>query len=255
MKLNLTRQQKDRLIVGTSAFVTGVGVGYIFAARKRVTTVETTVETTIEEHVEYDIEGTDAIADRAQLALDFARAAEDQMEQQAKEDDLHASVIRHPATLKGQLAASLLQAPPRPQPEPDPEPEMSPYEDDNWDQVAEEQDRGPDAPYTIHLEEWHANETNFDQQDLRYFAGDNVLVDGQDVPIYNFETLVGKLEFGHGSGDPDLVFVRNEKARGEYQITRVHHSFQTEILGIEAEEDAEAEDIRHSRHTVLKFRD
>lgn len=249
MKLNLTRQQKDRLIVGTSAFVTGIGVGYIIAARKRVTTVETTIE----EYVEYDIQETNDIADRAQLAADFARAAEDQLEQQAKEGELQGSVIRHPATLKGQLAASLLQAPPRP--EPDPEPEMSAYEDDNWDQVAEEQDRGPDAPYTINLEEWHANEIDFDQQDLRYFAGDNVLVDEQNVPIYNFEQLVGKLEFGHGSGDPDLVFVRNEKARGEYQITRVHHSFQTEILGIEAEEDAEAEDIRHSRHTVLKFRD
>lgn len=129
-----------------------------------------------------------------------------------------------------------------------------PSTDERWDQEAEEADRGTDAPYVISVEEWAANKTGFSQQTLEWYSGDKTLCDEDNVPVYNPEKIVGRLEFGRGSGNPDVVYVRNPSLKAEYEIVRNRGSYMVEVMGVQAEEIAAAEDLKHSQQ-IRKFRD
>jgi len=119
---------------------------------------------------------------------------------------------------------------------------------DNWDYDVEVSNRTDKSPYVIHKDEFWSNEFDFAQTTLTYFQGDDILVDQSDTPIYNYETVVGELKFGHGSNDPNVFYVRNPKNRAEYEILLDRGSYSVEILGLDSEDDA---DIWHS---VEKFK-
>lgn len=124
---------------------------------------------------------------------------------------------------------------------------------DHWDYEEEERNRqDPTKPYIIHVDEFFANEKGYIQSTLQYYQGDNILCDEQDVPVYNPEKIVGKLEFGHGSNDPNVVYVRNEKLEVEWEILLDHGHFQTEVLGQHIEENFGEGDLKHS---TRKFRE
>jgi len=252
MQFYLRDELRVPAAVGALSFVTGVGVGYLICSRRvKVTTTE------IEETLVIDIER--GVESKAQLALDFARAAEEQISRPSTPYVLSTKLVGNELEVK----TSAVGEPHDPEPEPfrpikseyfqtleDPESELEAFEDD-WNQGEEELDRGPDAPYVIHKEEFHAGETNYQQSCLEYFAADNVLCDEARVPIYAPEKIVGRLEFGRGSGDSDVVYIRNESLKAEYEITRNEGSYQVEVLGIEAEEEFEEGDLKHS---MPKFR-
>jgi preprotein translocase subunit Sss1 len=102
--------------------------------------------------------------------------------------------------------------------------------------------RNPDDPYVIHQEEYMAQETGYRQVAYTYYAVDDVLV-GEDEfhPLPHADIIVGlnNLQFGHGTDDPDVVFVRNNEHQLEMEICRLHKSYEEEILGIENTEDDE----------------
>lgn len=115
----------------------------------------------------------------------------------------------------------------------------------DWDYNAELADRElhPDQPYAISFEEFNENALNHEQTTLAYFTEDDVLVDAMDKPIDNVEYTVGSdnlSRFGHGSGDPNVVYVRNEKTDMDFEIVRNMGSYQREVFGSEPE-------LKHSR--------
>lgn len=232
MNLNIPEPYRSALVPAGLIFTAGFGAGYFVCHRRNKETTWTVERTTTEVVEENDLSLDEPVSEEArnQLALDFARTAAEQADHPVRIRDL------------------------RPVPEPDPEPEMAPDPDEDWDQAEEEANRGPNAPYVIHREEYFSNSTGYAQADLEYFAGDDVLCGEDRVPLYNATKLVGRLEFGRGSGDSDVVYIRNEEHRAEYQVTRVEHSYAQEVLGQQVEEEAEENDLRHS-NTVLKFRD
>lgn len=111
---------------------------------------------------------------------------------------------------------------------------------DEWDRAKEALGRGPDRPYVIHVDEFSSNESDYPHETLVYYVGDDVLCDSKNQPIYNRDSLVGLLLFGHGSDDEDLLYVRNEKIECEYEIQRMPGHFGIEILGYD-------EEIQHSK--------
>jgi len=124
---------------------------------------------------------------------------------------------------------------------------------DEWDQNAEVQSRSEDQPYVIHVDEYVADEFGWDSQStLTWYEGDQVLCDSSDRPIYNPAEVVGELKFGHGSKDPNVVFIRNEKLKAEYEILRDHGSYQSVVLGEELEHEYERQDLRHSMERKFK---
>lgn len=125
--------------------------------------------------------------------------------------------------------------------------------DDGWDYEEETKTRNTRMPYVLHKDEFYADEKDYTQVTLTYYAGDNILVDEDDSPIYNHEQVVGPLRFGHGSGDPNVFHVRNDKLRAEYEICRDPGLYSVEVLGLEIENNQRAQDLKHS-NGPLKFR-
>lgn len=241
MNFYLKEELRVPVGVGVAAFSVGVGVGYTVCNRRWRKLGAEVVET-------MDV-ATDIIEEVAeetnQLALDFANAARDNVQR-----------IRNKQPDVVELVPDLTPDDPRGESDFDPEPEIFPSGNiiDTWNQEEEEAERGPDAPYVISKAEFDVGETGFAQTSLEFFAGDNVLCDDKQVPIYNPEKIVGRLEFGRGSGDSDLVYIRNEALKSEWEVTRNHGSYQVEVLGLQIEEEAERGDLKHS-NAVLRFRD
>lgn len=118
--------------------------------------------------------------------------------------------------------------------------------EDTWDQAAEEATRTPTQPYVIHRDEFFGEENDYVQHTYNYYAGDDILADDQDSPVYSYVRVVGPLKFGHGSGDQKVFYVRNEKRKQEYEIVLNEGLFSVEVEGLEIEENARARDLKHS---------
>jgi len=123
------------------------------------------------------------------------------------------------------------------------------YVEEDWDYAEEEKHRGPEKPYVIHRDEYLGEDKGYSQSTLTYYKGDDILCDEHDVPIYNADSIAGPLEFGRGSGDANVVYVRNERLEAEYEILLDTGHYAVEVLGTEIEH-------RFSRRAPLpKFRD
>jgi hypothetical protein len=120
---------------------------------------------------------------------------------------------------------------------------------DDWDWEEELANRGPNAPYILHRDEFFSNENDLEQSSITYYKGDDVLCDEKDVPIYSPEKVVGRLEFGHGSQDPNVVYIRNEELGAEWEVLLDHGYYAVEVLGGQIEDSMK--DIRHS---IRKFK-
>lgn len=123
---------------------------------------------------------------------------------------------------------------------------------DEWDYDVEKANRQSDKPYVIHVDEFVANESEYEtQKTLTYYEADDILADDKDVPFTNIERsrVVGRndLLFGHGSLDPNIVYMRNDALGCEYEIIRESGSYQEVVLGANLEEDYAKADLKHSR--------
>lgn len=124
---------------------------------------------------------------------------------------------------------------------------------DEWNLQEELTKRTSSEPYVIHKDEYFANETEFAQHTLTYYEGDDILVDENDAPVYNHSTLTGPLLFGHGSDDPNVVYIRNEHRRTEWEIIRDRGLYSVEVEGLQIEENDR--DVQHSAHRRHRLRD
>lgn len=126
-------------------------------------------------------------------------------------------------------------------------------EDGEWDwttELAKREGRLKDTePYILHVDEFINQEKEFSQSTLSYYKGDNILCDELNVPIYNYQKVVGELIFGHGSKDPSIVYIRNEYLEAEYEVILDEGYFQVEVLGQEVEDN-----LSHNKQSIRKFR-
>jgi hypothetical protein len=103
-----------------------------------------------------------------------------------------------------------------------------------WNYHEELRKRSPDAPYVIHYDERH--EMSYQDMTLTYWDKDDVLSNERDEVIDPDErsALIGEdtlNRFGHGSGDRDIVFARNDKMELIFEICRSPNSFAEEVHG------------------------
>lgn len=116
-----------------------------------------------------------------------------------------------------------------------------------WDYASELNRRMDQTIYTITHDEFFGNERTWKQDQLTYYQGDDMLCDQLNVPIYNYRKLVGEeLKFGHGSKDPNIVFIRNELEEIEFEICLDEGSYEAEILGLTIDDDYTKDDLKHS---------
>lgn len=132
-------------------------------------------------------------------------------------------------------------------------------EDPDWNYEEEiaRRELQPERPHIIHIDEFFESAGNdYRQHQLTYYAGDNILCDDNNVPMYNAKEVVGEIaeSFGHGSNDQNLLFVRNTVLDSEYEIIRDPGHYAVEVLGAEIEDGYETGDLKHS-HSPHKFRE
>lgn len=127
-------------------------------------------------------------------------------------------------------------------------------QDDDWDWEAEKRKRNPSKPYIIHKDEFFEENPDFDlkQHELTYYGGDGVLVDEYDTVVERPERVVGELKFGHGSQDPNVVYIRNVSQDTEFEVTLDDRAYSTVVLGETLDESFNHRELRHS--AVPKFR-
>jgi hypothetical protein len=115
-----------------------------------------------------------------------------------------------------------------------------------WDYQKELASRTPHDPYIIHRDEYYEDLLNYRQETLTYYEGDEVMTDPADTPIPNFKQILGdNLAFGHGSGDPSVVYIRNDEREMEWEILRHPSRYEVEVLGLEIQSEYERGDLKH----------
>ena len=120
--------------------------------------------------------------------------------------------------------------------------------DDDWDYATEIAKRIPGQPYIVHRDEFFENEDDHSQVTVTYYKGDNILCDTDDTPIYDPETYVGRvLEFGKGSQDPNVVYIRNDRVVIDYEVLLDHGYYQVEVLGQALADNFKADEVKHHK--------
>lgn len=108
---------------------------------------------------------------------------------------------------------------------------------DEWDMVEERKRRSPDTPYVIHIDE-RSDFPDYDEATLTYYEADDVLCNERDeiVDPDARDALIGERSlnrFGHGSGDPSIVWVRNDRLELQYEIVKSPNSYAEEVHGFQ----------------------
>lgn len=122
---------------------------------------------------------------------------------------------------------------------------------DVWDYVIEEQNRSEEVPYVLHKDEYFNNETPFEQITLTYYEGDDVLADSNDTPVDDQDAMIGLgnlSKFGHGSGDPNVVYIRNHELQLEIEVVHSDGKFGEEVHGFRDDE------LKHSHQRRRRAR-
>lgn len=99
--------------------------------------------------------------------------------------------------------------------------------------------RDASKPYVITQEEFV--ESEYPADTLTYYAEDAVLADSQGMPFDNVDRLVGEANlqrFGAGSGDPRIVYVRNEAIDQDWEIVLHDGSYAEIVAGFTQEPES-----------------
>lgn len=107
---------------------------------------------------------------------------------------------------------------------------------DEWDYHQERAGRSPMKPYVIHLDERDDNDA-YDEVTWTYYEDDDVLCNELDEVISEAdrERIVGETnleKFGHGSGDAQIVYVRNDNLEMDIEVIKSPNSYAEEVHGL-----------------------
>jgi hypothetical protein len=100
-----------------------------------------------------------------------------------------------------------------------------------WTQVVSMRDEN--EPHIISQEEFMEGGPGYNNPTLTYYAGDDILADERDQPITDVVDLLGEdnLKFGFGSGDPNIVYIRNNKISLDIEILKSEGKYSEEVAG------------------------
>jgi uncharacterized membrane-anchored protein YhcB (DUF1043 family) len=251
MQLKWKREWTRPVLGGVGSFLVGAGLGYILGQRKSKYDIIELIDEKAElesvqleldfKRVELDKQFNHMIQEAAHVVREFKQEGQSFLEQRAAE--MHRSMANHPTSQPTEERSDGIDYI-------IPETIFKDNSDGEWNYEDEIPGRSKDFPYIIHHDEYYNNEMDCSHTTLTYYQGDDILCDEEDVPIYEYLKLTGLLKFGHGSHDPNVVYIRNEANEAEYEVLREEGYFQVEILGTRLGDDL-SKDVKHS---IRKFR-
>jgi len=111
-------------------------------------------------------------------------------------------------------------------------------ENPEWDPEAEAKLREGEEIFIIEHDEYF--ESEYQTIQVTWYAGDGVLADEKEEHIPIPESVVGKRalnNFGHGSRDPNIVYVRNEKLGIDVEVVHNDGKYTEQVQGFMQHED------------------
>ncbi len=231
-QLLLTRKVVIPASVGIAAFSGGVGLGYILGKRRKYVQIETSPARTIS---------------LVKTAPDNWSIDDTPPTHFIKEGKL----VSWGPTTDENAPGHIVSFTPLDEDE-ELETTITVEDDPDWDYAKEIDARDPMEPYIIHRDEFFNDEKGYTQTTVSYYEGDDVLTDELNTPIYGFPAMVGELKWGHGSGDQNVVYIRNELLEHEWEVCRDPGHYAVEVLGLEIDHEYQDRDLKHSK--VQKFR-
>lgn len=128
------------------------------------------------------------------------------------------------------------------------------FRDDNFDLAEELKYRTKEAPYIITHDEYYAGELEYENSTLTYYEQDDTLTDEQDKPIHEIDKTIGEdhlIQFGHGSKDRNIVYIRNDRLGMDFEVIKSTGSYVEEVLGmLDDEEVGPGGELRHSNRNA-----
>lgn len=114
-----------------------------------------------------------------------------------------------------------------------------------WDYEREVAGRSREAPYILSKEEFFNGDYDYLQVSLTLYEGDDVLADVNDVVVTDEEVSFDRdlIRFGHGSDDPNVVYIRDDLKTLDYEIVRSFTDYAGDVLG-----------FKHSDQSMRRFR-
>jgi hypothetical protein len=100
--------------------------------------------------------------------------------------------------------------------------------EDEWDYRFEISQRTQGVPYIIHIDEFRENPLNHDQTTYTYYEIDDTLSDSRDTTVDDMDRVIGLGNlgrWGHGSQDPNVVYIRNEEIGLDVEVVRDRGSY------------------------------
>lgn len=108
--------------------------------------------------------------------------------------------------------------------------------DPTWNQEAEEAHRQEEVPYVISHDEFMENSFEHEQTTMTWYDADETLADAKEEIVHEVESTVGvdnMDRFGHGSRDPKIVYIRNERLEMDFEVAKSEGSFAEEVMGLQ----------------------
>lgn len=108
--------------------------------------------------------------------------------------------------------------------------------EEGWDYEVELEARKGKEIYIIHQDEYGAEDN--EEITLSYYGGDDILCDASDRIIDDQAKLVANCldRFGHGSGDKNTVYVRNETLGIDLEVIKSDKTYAEEVHGFKHED-------------------
>lgn len=101
------------------------------------------------------------------------------------------------------------------------------------------------APYLISVDQFHEEHDEYDKNSIVWYAGDLVLADETEAEIHDIpNTVVPDFadHFGFSSGDPEIVYVRNDRLGIDFEIARDYGLYAEKVMGVTPEPENEVEE-------------
>lgn len=89
-------------------------------------------------------------------------------------------------------------------------------------------------PYVISIEQFSEENDHYDKSTIYFYEDDETLADENEEIIQDILSVIGGSalsSFGCGSGDREIVYVRNDKMEIDYEVIRLSKSYSETVLG------------------------
>lgn len=112
-------------------------------------------------------------------------------------------------------------------------------------------ERNPHLPYVITESEFRIDMPEYEKDSLTYYMGDDVLAEENGNYIPDKHGTAGNENlrsfFGFGSGDENLLYIRNERVMTDFEITLNEGRYSKEVLDVDDDDELPRRPIRKMR--------